>query len=257
MENPPHWLHILPTCPSTNRWMLEHRDRLNHGDVSFTTRQTAGRGQYGRSWVAPPGVLTASLLLRSLPLSQVRYLSLLTGLVTVQWLEMICLEVAPLLRLKWPNDLWLDGQKLGGILCETCWPQSAQQGDYVDVVVGMGLNRSADWSNWTEARTPISLNQRVVNVPSEIAMLTAIRSGLCDIAAALQTRSSEALLSSTWVRAWNERDLLRDRQIQIQVGEALISGRGQGIDWEGGYQIAQADGRIRSITSGQILAWTD
>ncbi|MFM2431728.1 MAG: hypothetical protein RLZZ511_2941 [Cyanobacteriota bacterium] len=257
LDNPPSWLQVLATCPSTNRWAIDHGAALQHGDVVFTTKQTAGRGQQGRVWVSPPGVLTASFWLRSLPLAQVRYLSLLTGLVTVQWLENACPEVTTSLRLKWPNDIWLDGQKLAGILCETHIASTLPQADRVDVVVGLGFNRAADWRNWTAAKPPISLHQRVAVVPSEIELLTGIRSGLWALAEVLQARSTESVLTSSWVRAWNQRDGLRDRQIHGQVGSEFVSGRGRGIDWEGGYQIAQADGSIRSMTSGQILAWAD
>jgi BirA family transcriptional regulator, biotin operon repressor / biotin---[acetyl-CoA-carboxylase] ligase len=239
-----HWLHWLATCPSTNTWAAAHCAELAHGAVVFTPCQTAGRGQWGRSWIAPPGVLTASFVLRTIPSEQWGQLSLLAGLAVIQSLEQLTPELSPRLQIKWPNDIWLDGRKLAGILSEAI--------DGI-VIVGIGLNRQADFAATALADRAISLTEVLPVVPSEMQLLTTLRSHLLLLAASSQ--SSAGVLKAEWVRSINQRDLLRDRTITVQTGNATIVGLGLGIDWEGGYQLRLADRTLKSLRSGQILGW--
>jgi BirA family transcriptional regulator, biotin operon repressor / biotin---[acetyl-CoA-carboxylase] ligase len=252
MSNP-DWLHWLATCPSTNTWAAAHCADLAHGAVVFTPCQTAGRGQWGRSWVSPTGVLTASFVLRSTSsIAQLGQVSLLAGLAVIQALEQLTPELSPRLQIKWPNDIWLDGRKLAGILSEVT--------DGV-MIVGIGLNRQADFAGTeladglrpTGGHRAISLHQVLPMVPSEMALLETLRSQLVDLASS--PASSSQVLKTAWVRALNARDLLRDRTITVQIGTKTLVGVGLGIDWEGGYQLRLSDGTVQSLRSGQILGW--
>ena len=90
------------------------------GSIVIADHQTAGRGRHERRWEAPPGTaLLASFVLAPRPL-----LSLAAGVAAAE-------ACGPEVRLKWPNDLLLDGRKLGGILVEAT-PRKA--------VVGIGVN---------------------------------------------------------------------------------------------------------------------
>ena len=62
-SSPRPWLITLPTCGSTNSWVLERAEALAHGAVVMTHRQTAGRGRGANRWHAPSGVLTATVVL--------------------------------------------------------------------------------------------------------------------------------------------------------------------------------------------------
>jgi BirA family transcriptional regulator, biotin operon repressor / biotin---[acetyl-CoA-carboxylase] ligase len=245
MHNP-DWLHWLPTCPSTNTWAAAHGADLAHGAVVFTPCQTAGRGQWGRSWIAPSGVLTASFVLRSpnCPIGQLGQLSLLAGLAVIRALEQLTPELSPRLQIKWPNDVWLDRRKLAGILSEVT--------DGV-VIVGIGLNRQADFGATALADRAISLTEVLPAVPSEMLLLATLRSQLLDLAGSLPSPTGQ--LKVEWVRSINQRDLLRDRAITVQMGTETLVGVGLGIDWEGGYQLRLLDGRLKSLRSGQILSW--
>jgi BirA family biotin operon repressor/biotin-[acetyl-CoA-carboxylase] ligase len=90
------------------------------GSVVVTSHQTAGRGRLGRSWEAPPGAaLLASVVMPARPLA-----SLAAGVAAAH-------ACGPRTRLKWPNDVLLEGAKLAGVLAEL-------HGDRV--VVGVGVN---------------------------------------------------------------------------------------------------------------------
>jgi BirA family transcriptional regulator, biotin operon repressor / biotin---[acetyl-CoA-carboxylase] ligase len=156
----PSWLHWLPETPSTNTWAIEHAAQLQHGDVVFTPKQTAGRGQFDRVWQSPPGVLTASFILDEVPLTG---LSLAVGLAVIYAIEDL-INSPNILQIKWPNDIWHQQQKLAGILCEV---------HKTRVVVGIGCNLQVDLP--AALSNAISLHQLHALEISELAMLTSIR----------------------------------------------------------------------------------
>ncbi len=100
-------------------------------------RQTEGRGTRGREWVSPPGNLFLSVLLRSPEQARdVGQWSLLAGVALAGALQPV-LPGSAELRLKWPNDVLLDGAKLAGILVES----GAKADGTLDwLVIGMGVN---------------------------------------------------------------------------------------------------------------------
>jgi len=96
-------------------------------------RQTRGRGQFGRPWVAPEGNLNLSLLVRpSTALRDAPQWSLAAGVAAAEALG----DLVPDLRLKYPNDLMLEGRKLGGILVES----AAIASELAWLVIGIGIN---------------------------------------------------------------------------------------------------------------------
>jgi len=104
------------------------------GVVCFAESQTGGRGRRGRTWLSPKGRSIAVSLGHSLavPVSEVGPLSLVVG-----WGVAIALQKMGIkgVRLKWPNDVLVDGAKAGGILIEL-----AGIGQPLTVVIGIGLN---------------------------------------------------------------------------------------------------------------------
>jgi len=136
-------IEVLPEIGSTNTELMA---RGRRGECSPTllaaVAQTAGRGRQGRTWLAEPGAsLTFSLGL-PLRLDEVpgggSALSLAVGLAVAQAID-TGLGQANLVGLKWPNDLWLHGRKLGGILIEASPAPGLDAGERW-IVIGIGLN---------------------------------------------------------------------------------------------------------------------
>ncbi len=122
-------VEILPEIDSTNTELMR-RARAGQTDAVLLVAesQSAGRGRLGRQWVSQRGdSLTFSL---GLPIAPKDWsgLSLAVGLSLAESLH-------PQVSLKWPNDLWIEGHKLGGILIE-----AASTGSHSYVVIGVGLN---------------------------------------------------------------------------------------------------------------------
>ena len=136
---PDFTVEVLPEIDSSNSELMRRARAGQHeATLLVAESQTAGRGRMGRVWQSQPGdSLTFSL---SLPLAPQDWsgLSLAVGLSLAESLH-------PDVGLKWPNDLWFQDRKLGGILVE-----AASMGGRSQVVVGVGLNirpRAADGLN--------------------------------------------------------------------------------------------------------------
>ncbi|MCU0634426.1 MAG: biotin--[acetyl-CoA-carboxylase] ligase, partial [Gemmatimonadaceae bacterium] len=119
------------------------REGASDGTVVVADTQQAGRGRNGRPWRAPSGGLWCSVLLR--PTAQQPFdgatlgvFTLRIGLSLAVVLDDVIGGASPAVRLKWPNDLWWSGGKLGGILTEAHW-EGARLGW---LVVGVGINRA-------------------------------------------------------------------------------------------------------------------
>lgn len=126
-----HLTEIASTMDEARRLALEGAPE---GTVVVADRQTGGRGRLGRSWFSAPGSLLATVVLR--PAAGTQTLSLVplaAGLSLARAIEKLLQAPA---RIKWPNDLWIEGRKVGGILVE-----SRFEGDAPDyVLVGLGVN---------------------------------------------------------------------------------------------------------------------
>ena len=112
-------IHIVDRVSSTNTWLSSNSTGGN--DCILALQQTRGKGRAGRVWESPPGGLYLSIISPSHSL-----LPFIAGISVIQ-----TLGLDNRLRLKWPNDIILDGKKVGGILCED---------DDKSAVVGIGIN---------------------------------------------------------------------------------------------------------------------
>ncbi len=226
-------IEILPAVDSTNSELMR---RVRAGQIDpvllVAERQTAGRGRLGRSWISEVEGVGASLTFSlGLPLAPANWsgLSLAVGVSVAQSLH-------PSLQLKWPNDIWLQGRKLGGILIET-----ASFGDLRYVVVGVGLNiMPRDGSG--------------LSTPP--AWLKEVQPGM-DAAMALQ-RLVEPLVRAVqqfeqhgfapFQADFSRLDLLAGRDISLSGGGVAHA---LGVDAQGGLRVRGPDG-LQTIVSSEV-----
>lgn len=266
----PEWLHWLESCPSTNTWAINHGTNLEHGVVVFTRHQTSGRGQYGRTWYSPTGVLTASFILDRIPVAALSGLSLVAGLAVIYAVEDLLPDLEGKLRLKWTNDVLFEERKLAGILCET-----KADGDRNRVIVGVGLNRCVDFArsnlDLDSIVNPISLHQ-FSSVPEELLLLERIRDYLMQVRDLIayeqlkcrrrSTRSdpdqhnqTKSLGISAFLPELRRRDFLLNRSIRLELMGEELAGKAIGIDAQGRLLIKFSDDRIRAFSSGRVIWW--
>ena len=257
-DNLPNWLRWVEHCSSTNTWAIAHAADLVHGEVVFTRHQTAGRGQQGRVWHSPPGVLTASFVLDRLPTAQLPGLSLAAGLAVIYALEDLLaiqhLDRSGLLGLKWANDVLIDRRKVAGILCEAT---SSQSSGLARVIVGIGLNRCVDFAEAgltaDEIGKAASLHQFFSAVPDEFDLLERLRHHLLQIADLLTRAAPGNFGLASLLPELRCRDALIDRPIRIELPGESVAGQAAGIDDSGRLLLRLPDQQIRAFTSGQVL----
>lgn len=143
-------VRVFDSMDSTNSQALAlASDPSLDGLAILTRHQCAGRGQYGRTWFAPPesSVLLSVLLF---PPPHLRRPALFTVWAAVAVGELVLRLTGEQTRIKWPNDVFLKGKKICGILIE-----QRQQGETLATVVGIGLNVRQPASYFEEANLPL------------------------------------------------------------------------------------------------------
>ncbi|MDH5598833.1 MAG: biotin--[acetyl-CoA-carboxylase] ligase [Cyclobacteriaceae bacterium] len=128
----------LPSCHSTNEIAAEMLKKTEdfHGTIIITDFQTKGRGQTGNSWESDYGKnLLFSILLDTsiIPINRQFQLNIATSLGITDFMEE---KLDTKLEIKWPNDIYYKGEKVGGILTST----SIRGGIMANAIVGIGLN---------------------------------------------------------------------------------------------------------------------
>lgn len=203
------------------------------GAVFVALHQSAGRGRFARRWEAPPGSSVAiSVLLRpDRPVARWGWLSLLAGLAVGEGIQAVSGLDA---RVKWPNDVLLDGRKVCGILAER-----ADDG----VVIGMGVN--------------LTLEEEELPVPTA----TSLRLAGAEVPALDVTASILTALDG-WLRRWERGEDLRPayeagcdtigRHVRVVESEdSAVDGLAVGIDAHGRL-VVDVVGDRRSFAAGDV-----
>jgi BirA family biotin operon repressor/biotin-[acetyl-CoA-carboxylase] ligase len=205
--------------------------------VVLADEQTAGRGRQGRAWSSPRGGLYVSVLLR--PTSQaVGLVPLAAGVAVAEALEGFGVRA----RLKWPNDVLVDGGKLAGILAEASSGASAIEW----IVLGVGVNLE-----------PVGLAD---DLWATAAALGARGAGRDAVAAAVLRQLRvwyDALTEreAAVLEAWRERSVpWWGEPVEVMAGERVLRGHAHGLDERGGLVLDLEDGSRVSVLAGEARA---
>ena len=118
---------------STNDFLKENYKSYPDNAVIVAKKQTAGRGRTGRTFISPEGGLYISILLKKTEMEKIPFITPMTAIAVVRTLTKY---IPKKLAVKWVNDVYADGKKICGILCEGKF--SEDMPEYI--VVGTGLN---------------------------------------------------------------------------------------------------------------------
>jgi BirA family biotin operon repressor/biotin-[acetyl-CoA-carboxylase] ligase len=233
---PDGWtLVALDTVGSTNDEAAQLADSgAPEGTVVWSREQTGGRGRRGRHWASPVGNLYTSTILRpDCPAQRAAELGFAAALAVA--------DIVPAgreVRVKWPNDVLVDGGKIAGILLESA---IGQTGQVQHVVAGIGVNVGFA-PQLPEMRYPGS------------ALGGSVEAALEKLAAALAARLAEWRCDGfgTVRAAWLAKAGPLGAEVDVKLGEELVRGRFAGLDREGALLLETATGP-RKIVSGELL----
>jgi len=232
---------VIPVIDSTNQYLLERMHDMQSGAACIAEYQQAGRGRRGRQWFSPFGAnlyMSMYWRLEQGPAAAMG-LSLVIGIIMAETLRSLG---ADNVRVKWPNDIYLNDRKLAGILVEL----TGKTGDAAQIVIGAGINlamRTADasqinqgWINLQEAGVTVNRNELAAH------LINSLRE-------ALPLFEQEGL--TPFIARWAALDNFINRPVKLLIGEREVHGIARGVDSQGGLLLEQ-DGEIKAWVGGEI-----
>jgi BirA family transcriptional regulator, biotin operon repressor / biotin---[acetyl-CoA-carboxylase] ligase len=232
-------LQLASVLASTNTALLD-ADPAADPQALFAEYQQQGRGRRGRRWQAPYGQQLMGSLAWRFPVWP-RDLGCLPLAVGVACAEALEAQGVAGVQLKWPNDLYLGGRKLGGLLME----HRGELGGACRVVIGVGINLRAfpealaPDQPWTAAdlwtARPVSRNRLIGTLLRRLL--------------GLMEAYPEAGFAA-WRAAWSARDLCRDQPVRVS-GASGFDGIARGVAEDGQLWVETADG-LQRVSSGEV-----
>ena len=211
-------------------------DGAPDGTVVVAGRQTQGRGRHGRDWFSPEGNLYASILLRpGLPPGRLSELGFVVALAAADAVDAVL--PGGRARLKWPNDVMVDGRKIAGILVEIVEHNAA--------VIGIGLNIA----HAPEAAPyPVTCLREAGATTSPEAVLTQFLTAL-EHHLAHWSRHGFAHAREAWLA----RGPAPGEMIRVRIGTRIDTGRFAGLDANGALLLTE-NGATRRVVAGDVVA---
>ncbi|HEY6335680.1 MAG TPA: biotin--[acetyl-CoA-carboxylase] ligase [Alphaproteobacteria bacterium] len=214
-----------------------------HGTLVWAREQNAGRGRFGRRWISPPGNLYLSMVLRpARPATEAVQLGMVAAVAAGEALEALCEGAS--VKLKWPNDVLLNGAKACGILLES---SAGRQGLLDWLVLGIGVNVESAPKGTDFPATSLSAACPVaITVEQTLAAFVEAFAGKFD----RWQREGLGPIRAAWLaRAWRRGELM-----QARIDSAVVEGRFRDIDTTGALMLELADGSLRRITAADVFA---
>jgi BirA family biotin operon repressor/biotin-[acetyl-CoA-carboxylase] ligase len=237
-------LHAHETIGST----MEECRRLAgedapEGSLVWAARQTAGRGRRGRSWASPPGTLYLSLLLRpGMPPAEGAKLGFVASLAMGGALAALLPRGEERVRLKWPNDLLIEGCKTAGILLEGL---SGPDGRLAGVILGIGVNVASFPDDTPYRATSLS----AAGGPSDPVLL--LRGFAERFPKCYDSFRREGFGPTR--AAWMRRAAGIGQPVEVRLEQETVAGRFSTLDEEGRLWLDLADGSRRSFSAGDVF----
>ncbi len=230
---------------STNSWLQKNGQC---GDICISNEQTAGRGRRGNQWVSPAtGNIYFSLKwcfdTPNYPMEHFSLLGLTVGIAVAEALADIGLQDH---GVKWPNDIYWQQQKMGGILIENTSPSN-------NVIIGIGLNINMPEN---EAR---KIDQNITCLSEALAHKNTLKQAsrtelVISMIQCLNTRLTDfpALDFNDFKRDWNKWDILKNKPVNFQHQNSQISATVVGLNEQGQLGLKNSDNQLQFYSSADI-----
>ena len=209
------------------------------GTAVLAEAQTKGRGRFDRAWVSPAGKNLYLTLVMRPPMVRLRSLSIVTPLAVALAVE----EVTGLRpRIKWPNDVLIDGRKLSGILIES--EIAGSQVEYA--LVGPGINVNYDIEQSPE------IAAIATSIKRELGYETSREELLAAFLNRFEALYENAPKSVSVFEQWRERLDTLGREVRVTFGDQLYEGMAEDVDRHGNLILAEPDGTRRTVEAGEV-----
>lgn len=238
-------IHVFDQLDSTNSEAYHiAREGGEEGEVVVADCQLRGKGRLGRSWLSPPGAnLYVSVILRPpIEASNAPLLTLMAAVAAVKAVRRIS-GIQP--RIKWPNDLLVNGRKVAGLLNE----MHARAGRVDFVVLGIGINVNMRSKTIPQEMRPIatSLWEELGHEISRVELLHALLGEVEGEYEVFLAGQRERIL-----REWEEFSQMVGTTVEVRSFREVIRGSVKGIDSHGSLILLTSDGSERNVIAGDV-----
>lgn len=237
-------VYYFKTVDSTNRIAKQYAlSGVSEGTVVIAEEQTSGRGRMNRAWVSPAcsNILCSLIFYPPVNTSSIFRLTMLASIAVVKAIDKACGIKA---QIKWPNDVYINGKKVCGILTEF-----SADSDTVDyAVVGIGLNVNFDIAPYRQlSGIATSLKEEKGRNVSRLKVLKQLLKEI-DIRYQGIANGAEYDLSQEWER----HSMVLNRHVKIISGEETNYGFAKGITRDGHLIIIDSQGKQKEILCGDL-----
>ena len=234
-------LEITPCTSSTNTDLLERASNESiDGHILAAEVQLAGRGRRGRGWVSPFGhnIMVSLGAVIDQPPMRIGSISLAIGVGLARAIEAVGVPDA---KLKWPNDVLIEGKKVAGILVEMVYATQP-----VSLVIGMGINvHAAPGEEITGSYLATKLSDHTSGIDRNVVLVHV----LDEIARSIA--EFDANPRKSFGEEWEKRDFLVGKQIAVTETDDEFDGLAQGIDSSGAYLVKTETG-VKRVIGGTV-----
>jgi len=217
---------------------------VGEGAVVISEAQTKGKGKPGRQWFSPRGGIYLSVIIEPFKAAgKSLQLTLLGTLAAARAINGLTTLKA---KVKWPNDIVVSGKKIGGILTEA----KSSRGNKTSFVVGIGLNAAPIGSD-----APEDIREGATSLEDETGKKVS-RTKIIKVILEEFEKLYFLLLAGQDEMIMNEWKILSEtigKQVSIMTHEGQIDGKAIGIGESGGLIIKTFGGRIKKLSSGEII----
>lgn len=236
-------IEVHSLIDSTNSYLMRRLpNNIKHGQVCIAEHQNAGRGRRGRKWVSPFGshIYMSMHWYIEQGMAAAMGLSLVTALAVSDAIKSLYkLDV----QLKWPNDIYLGGVKLAGILIEL----EGQALEPCHSIIGIGLNLSMPEKSAKDVTQPWTDLQQHTSIEIDRNQLSATL--VACLEHRLMQHQSKGL--AVMMDEWHQQDFFLNKKVRLLTGERQAQGICRGINSQGAL-LLEIDGQIKTIYGGEV-----
>lgn len=226
-------MKYLERIDSTNNYAKEHVEELDDFECVFTMNQFKGKGRTGHTWESEPFKNIAfSLVIKDDEIiKKFNQISILSSLVVANYLELLGIENV---KIKWPNDIYVNDKKICGILLEGNLPKY--------MIVGIGINVNQEFFGELEA-TSIKNELNIEIDPKLVAV---------DVVDSLKYRIGELKEDlGELVEEYCQKDYLLNRTISFTKDGNFLEGIAKGIDFDGSLKVLY-ENKLINVSTNEV-----
>lgn len=245
---------VLDEVGSTNDWLrAEATNRTIEGDVVFAEVQTAGRGRRDHQWLSESkrDLIFTLAICPTIPLAKWTRFTQLAALAICEAIESV---LPTKLQIKWPNDLMIDGKKVGGLLLETFSGRESST-----LLLGVGLNVNGTSLPGELAQTGTTLRRETPGAAArELGLNRQILASeiLTQLHHLLPTAADDVMFSHQMEKI-RSRSWLIGKRVTLTLQGDLCRGLVEGLDSEGRFLLRKTDGGLQVIESAENVRVKD